>query len=107
MPNTREKLIEAIEKEKPYIPVEDYEVGYNNGLVMAQTIVTQLCAEETKWISVKDRLPQAYTDVLAYRKSGCEVECCIDIQRNFWLKDPTSEYLVTHWMPLPQPPKGE
>ena len=61
----------------------------------------------TKWIPVTERLPEAYTDVLAYRESGCEVECCIDIRRNFWLRDPTSQYLVTHWMPLPEPPKGE
>lgn len=40
------RLIDAIEKEKPYLPVTDYEVGYNNGLVMAQSIAEKLDAVE-------------------------------------------------------------
>lgn len=35
------KLFEAIEQERPYCPDNDYDIGYNNGLVMAQAIVLE------------------------------------------------------------------
>ncbi|MBO5715050.1 MAG: DUF551 domain-containing protein [Clostridia bacterium] len=61
-----------------------------------------------EWISVKDRLPEIDTHVLVYDehmwwdyaiakldKDGCwmDEECCI--------------LCPSHWMPLPEPPKGE
>ena len=69
-----------------------------------------------EWISVKDRLPEElYTDVLVCRKSvfddsvfvGVEYAGIIDeIPR--WSKDFMHPHRrVTHWMPLPEPPKGE
>jgi hypothetical protein len=69
-----------------------------------------------EWISVKDRLPKLYEDVLLYdgyevfagnirgidkenlitwKAQPCDSECY------GWYKD---EY-ITHWMPLPEPPK--
>ena len=97
-----------------------YKKGYEQGKQDAQ-----------KWISVKDRLPEEddsihfygdgrmrCTTVLAYTEYGRI------IPKNRLIVKPTgNEYLdtqvtdgwewargteeVTHWMPLPQPPKGE
>lgn len=70
------------------------------------------------WISVKDRLPQMSQDklvkgykqiqVLAYCDKG--MVCAwfqIDTEKFYdvsgWLG--TEIYNVTHWMPLPEPPK--
>lgn len=64
------------------------------------------------WISVKDRLPDNEQDVLAYLDCGeetriapcnyvngvwfdCTMNCVVILQH------------VTHWMPLPEPPKEE
>ena len=111
MPNTREKLIDAIEKEKPYLPTEDYEVGYNNGLTMAQTIILATGNNVGhKWISVKDRLPEIYTQVLCF--TGSSVQLAMYEGNDKWFTDYHSytlegKNLFTHWMPLPQPPKGE
>lgn len=65
-----------------------------------------------KWISVKDRLPQNrqrvlvcnkdenYPIVSRYRDLSLDENCGYDE----WLS-PAGECKVTHWMPLPEPPK--
>ena len=74
-----------------------------------------------EWISVKDRLPdnKEYDWVLAqvvedngfmhiptvmeYRQSKNDW-----FEETYgWLSDHNGAFTVTHWMPLPQPPKGE
>ena len=56
------------------------------------------------WIPVTERLPEENTAVLAYRKSGFNVE---SRGHKYWDNDGFSTWSVTHWMPLPEPPKGE
>ena len=60
-----------------------------------------------KWIPVSERLPEKYKEVLVHRLTGCEVTCCIDTKNRKWFGDEICCYDVTHWMPLPEPPKGE
>lgn len=58
--------------------------------------------QEMNWISVKDKLPQNLDDVLIHYADGCiEVGCRYS---DGW---PMERSLgpVTHWMPLPEPPK--
>ena len=74
-----------------------------------------------EWISVKDRLPdnkehdwvlaQVVEDngfmhiptVMEYRQSKNDW-----FEETYgWLSDHNGAFTVTHWMPLPQPPKGE
>lgn len=69
-----------------------------NGVVISNSETT------TKWIPVTERLPEYETEVLTYRKSGISVETR---WRTYWDYDEFSDSPVTHWMPLPQPPKGE
>ena len=61
-----------------------------------------------KWISVKERLPEVGEDVLAYLGKGI-FETCWALKDGFW--ETRDSYLdtdaVTHWMPLPKPPKEE
>ena len=65
------------------------------------------------WISVEERLPEHLTSVIVHRKDGgifvweffntsTTDECWMDDSMNVY-----SFYDVTHWMPLPEPPKGE
>ena len=62
-----------------------------------------------EWISVDDRLPEMGQIVLVSGKrhatSGQFTGTRSD-PRHWWWKGNTYKY-VTHWMPLPQPPKGE
>ena len=64
-----------------------------------------------EWISVKDRLPEEKVDcIVHYKHAYCDNDgywaigfCCYDGEK-FQLGP---AYKVTHWMPLPHPPKGE
>ena len=59
-----------------------------------------------EWISVKDRLPKEGEVVVVYIKPKVGVGYAeVDI----YLMGDFDEYSegVTHWMPLPEPPKGE
>ena len=62
-----------------------------------------------EWISVDDRLPEnGKEDVLiALRWGEVDIGWCEDGR---WRSEFVNEYEdgeVTHWMPIPQPPKGE
>ena len=64
-----------------------------------------------EWISVDDRLPEPWKQVLIYsRHDFCESAFYIGIPgkwRVTWNHEMLDADSVTHWMPLPQPPKGE
>jgi hypothetical protein len=65
------------------------------------------------WISVKDRLPGQGCKVLTFgivaEQWGYYLEknlvCENYITIAGW-QSPVDDYEVTHWMPLPEPPKG-
>ena len=59
-----------------------------------------------EWISVKDRLPEKNTQVLVFSR-GWYVVCWyapLNIAAT-WYDGDTRWTGVTHWMPLPDPPK--
>jgi hypothetical protein len=88
---------------------EEYGILFDTPFVKAVEDVLQMLKGVTvqEWISVKDRLPEKWQNVLAVRSDGkmrfdfiCSTGC--------WCEDVNYVgYSVTHWMPLPQPPKGE
>lgn len=64
-----------------------------------------------EWISVDDRLPEEKVNcIVRYQHAYCDndgywaIGMCFYDGEKFQF-DPA--YKVTHWMPLPQPPKGE
>jgi len=64
------------------------------------------------WISVKDGLPEVekseYSiDVLTISDYGVKIGFCDIGRKEWWLTTDSDEMLhnVTHWMPLPAPPK--
>lgn len=131
---SRDEVI-SILKSKILVPVDnEWDSGYNIALAEMKNVIAQMPTIEAEpdngWISVKDRLPDGdgnvYEDGLEESKyvlvygcykddygygigtyirdhincdagwSGClsglyELDCCN----------------VTHWQPLPKPPKGE
>ena len=85
---------------------------YSREGIVEDAIDTAIAAlreqEQSKWISVKERLPRNGEMVLCNTKSYFEV-LQFDGRANDWCGITRCYPLsyVTHWMPLPQPPKGE
>lgn len=70
----------------------------------------------SEWISVEDRVPENYANVLTYDvettmhevASYHEGHWSLDIAGPCWNRCVTQhETDATHWMPLPEPPEGK
>ena len=122
------KGLEACEADDCYeekhtgCPYDDDELCIRHICGDALAYITQLEARVPKWISVKDRLPEPSTYVLALTAPGA-----LSVGQNVIVADyihPKREergvfviayttyadqYIlpVTHWMPLTEPPKEE
>jgi hypothetical protein len=134
MPNTREKLIELFKECETYCdethctdcpydsigecgPVMTADHLIANGVIISK--METVATDNNKWISVKDRLPEDGENVLVYNDDNSEdfipyftgyfhggmwySSYALYEEENF-LEVPS---IVTHWMPLPEPPKGE
>ena len=103
MMNVREKLVELIESARYWGSNTSEEIAdhlINNGVTVQE------------WISVDDRLPEAggYVVCIAKRNPFSRfMPMVARIEKNGWVNPITGQYIseVTHWMPIPQPPKGE
>lgn len=67
---------------------------------------------QSAWIPCSERLPEEQEDVLVYMKSGMYKSIHIGYAYNggdwlidgeFWYEE--GDPSITHWMPLPEPPK--
>ena len=98
MDNIREKLVELIHNSTLDFPLACY--------IADDLIAKGVTVQE--WIPVTDRLPNHGDTVLCNTRYHYEV-LQWDGRANRWVNNfmnPKKEY-VTHWMPLPTPPKGE
>lgn len=63
----------------------------------------------TEWISVKDRLPEKTSRCIVSRFDYVTCTSFIDIlwfeKDSWWDRLYPGNFAVTHWMPLPEPPK--
>lgn len=65
---------------------------------------------KSEWISIEERLPESDTNVLVVTASGSFKIARVNIYKNgtlvLWAtNDGLGERAITHWMPLPEPPK--
>ena len=113
--DVREKLVELLDR---FV----YDDWYSNGEIAEKLIANGVTVQE--WISVDDRLPieEAKAHEQEWPGEYCEFLVMIekgslpttlyyDLEENEWFRINTvlerETYEVTHWMPLPLPPKGE
>lgn len=77
----------------------------------ALSYINQLEARVPKWISVKERLPEDYKDVLVIVRNNGALFTIIAYLTigGIWVHKGFGRVIgvVTHWMPLPEPPKEE
>ena len=88
---TKEKLVELLKR-------TEYQFTVTHSLTV-ENVATDLIQQGVtvqEWISVEDRLPEEGEHILV---------CYID----GWICDQHApiDNGITHWMPLPEPPKGE
>lgn len=57
-----------------------------------------------EWISVKDRLPEENTTVIVATDNGIVFQCLYSYDG--WDLWDDNDVNITHWQPMPQPPKG-
>ena len=120
--DVREKLVELVHKiyNDPRMEFRDlYEMNAEADTIADIMIENGVTVQE--WISVKDRLPdnkehdwvlaQVVEDngfmhipkVMEYRQQKNDW-----FEETYgWLSEHNGAFTVTHWMPLPQPPKGD
>ena len=113
--DVREKLVELLTEfygcDPMYYNVDALAIAdhlINNGVTVQE------------WISVKDKLPPYNHDVLVYRPDMA-MKILVDNYYEYYGEDDAEWHegwakygkdihnnpLITHWMPLPHPPKGE
>ena len=98
--DVREKLVELLDR---FV----YDEWYGNGDIAEKLISNGVTVQE--WISVDDRLPENGKEsvLIALRWGEVDIGWWEDGR---WRSEFVNEYEegeVTHWMLLPQPPKGE
>ena len=106
--DVREKLVELINDCR-------FMEGYGMDLVERQAdhlIAHGVTVQE--WISVKDRLPEKHDRFICTYKFNSNSEMQFVGVLDYYAYDQYPHWqhesagvIVTHWMPLPQPPKGE
>lgn len=71
--------------------------------------IQQLEAQQPRWINVKERLPEDDGYVLCHCNDGSsDIVCMYHGDGDFVTPDlDCYTGIVTHWMPLPQPPEEE
>ena len=104
--DVREKLVELLNeiidggfKWHNYL----YESGeqLNNDDIASSLIANGVTVQE--WVSVEDRLPKPFENVIVFRDGKISIDYN---EGNGWFAYDFNGKRVTHWMPIPQPPKG-
>lgn len=116
MDNVREKLVELLEQNEIEFmtystdkviaaaigddPVDRFlsRAAFTADFLLSNGVTVQ------EWIPVTERLPKAAATVLVCHKNGY-VTTSAWLGAHWWFKNESNP--ITHWMPLPQPPKGE
>ena len=114
----REKLVELLEPHMSGLACE-YESGSCeltsccscNAKNIADNLITNGVTVQ-EWIPVTEMLPEAggYVVCIAKRNPFSRfMPMVARIEKNGWVNPITEQYIseVTHWMPLPERPKGE
>lgn len=105
--SVKEKLVELLDNA---IIDSDDNYGFPNTNQVADHLIANGVTVQ-EWISVDDRLPEENVNcIVHYRHAYCDddgyfaIGFCFYDGKKFQFD---SAYKVTHWMPLPLPPKGE
>ena len=108
--DVREKLVELLQNAKAAMKSENLSCDIARNMFVVDFMMANGVTVQ-EWISVKDRLPEAggYVVCIAKRNPFSRfMPMVARIEKNGWVNPITEQYIseVTHWIPMPQPPKG-
>ena len=109
--DVREKLVELLRNAKAAMKSENLYCDIARNMFVADFMMANGVTVQ-EWIPVKDRLPEAgeYVVCIAKRNPFSRfMPMVARIEKNGWVNPITEQYIseATHWMPMPEPPKGE
>ena len=118
---TREEAIEILRKNRPTSDPRPCGMELCDAVDMAISALRQQDATDKdvgKWISVKDRLPDCMGEVLVIVSGKPHENITLDGAYEIAEYDPVEGWIlemwpewcsgvVTHWMPLPEPPEED
>lgn len=93
--DAREKLVELIESARYW--------GSNTSEEIAENLISNGVTVQ-EWVSVDDGLPEPKENAICINRYGSMM---IGVYTEWGWIFPCYFEEPTHWMPLPQPPKGE
>ena len=83
-------------------------IGGYNGTYCMNGLITEAADAMPRWIPVTDRLPEKWKWVLVCFDGADVPSTGFVNSAGDWIgEDMYTNYDVTHWMPLPEPPKEE
>ena len=114
-----EKLVELLKNAKAAMKSENLSCDIARNMFVVDFMMANGVTVQ-EWISVKDKLPPHNHDVLVYRPDMA-MKILVDNYYGYYGEDDAEWHegwakygkdihnnpLITHWMPMPQPPKGE
>ena len=109
--DVKEKLVELLQNAKAAMKSENLSCDIARNMFVVDFMMANGVTVQ-EWISVKDRLREAggYVVCIAKRNPFSRfMPMVARIEKNGWVNPITEQYIseVTHWMQIPQPPKGE
>ena len=102
----REKLVELIEKARAAMKKEQLSCDLARNFFFAEYLLNNGVTVQPTWISCEERLPNPHEDVLVYDKTAEAITCACLSFCGEWFDVPMKNE-VSHWMPLPDAPKGD
>lgn len=100
-----QKQIEEMEKVIARVFSNDYEQGFDPDAENTAEALYDAGYRKQEWISVDERLPKKMTHVIVCDKDGTVGEAYFYKEDRFEWMDSEELAFVTHWMPLPEPPR--
>ena len=114
MPDTNfpwQKEIDVVETIKRLVKDSNYDLAtpqtYGEFRALALMAAQELEAARSRWISMEEKLPEEGLSVIVHCSDGRVRESWM---RNGFFRDAAGRHIgirITHWMPLPEPPKEE
>ena len=109
--DVREKLAELLRNAKAAMKSENLSCDIARNMFVVDFMMANGVTVQ-EWISVEDRLPEPFVSVLVHMPRE---EPCPTVREGFISNDGIWQSAmfrrepgeVTHWQPMPQPPKGE